>query len=108
MAKVCLAGLDDPPESTRAALVRWGKSASTTLRPVCRGFITGARSMMGGASRITASRLLASGVPFSVQRPPQRIHHPADQVVTDRYIQNAAASHDLVPRTDSLAGARTE
>ena len=62
---------------------RWprpmGMSASMTLRPVCSGTVTGARSMMGAAGRSIGRRLLeATGTSPSSGRPSGSMTRPSN------------------------------
>ena len=56
------------PGSARAGRGRSGISASMTLRPVCSGTVTGARSMMGAAGRSMGRRLRGGHRAAAVER----------------------------------------
>ena len=86
---------------------RWprpiGTRASTTMIPVCRGTLTGARFMIGGAGRSMGKRRLEAIGPSPIEWVAQWIDDPTDQSVTDRDIGHSTRPLDLIARMEVLA-----
>jgi hypothetical protein len=91
---------------------RWprpmGMSASTTFRPVCKGTMTGARSMMGGAGRSTGRRSSAATGPLpSRGLPSGSITRPSKPSPTATSMTRPGAL-DLVARVQVLIFAKQD
>ena len=67
-----------------------------TLRPVCSGTVTGARSMMGGAGRSMGRRSLAATAPVAIERPAKRIDDAPQQSVAHGHVHDPARALDFV------------
>ena len=69
-----------------------------TLRPVCSGTVTGARSMMCGAGRSMGRRCAGGHRPIAIEWPAERIDDASDQSVAHRHVHHAARALDLIAR----------
>ena len=81
---------------------RWprpiGMSASTTLRPVWSGTVTGARSMMAGGGAFDGQALAGGDRPVAIERPAERVDDASEQSVAHGHVHDPARALDFIAR----------
>ncbi len=67
-----------------------------TLRPVCSGTVTGARSMMGGGRAFDGQALAGGHRPLAIERPAERVDDAPQQSVAHGHVHDPARALDLI------------
>ena len=67
-----------------------------TFNPVCKGTVTGARSMIAVAGRSIGRRSVPAIAPPAVERPAERIDNSPNQRVANDDIHNAAGAPHFI------------